>query len=159
MAGFIDILKEADSINIIRSCDNWQEAIRKCFEPLLKKKYISCGYIEKSITTGKELNFHYILGKGLAMPHAKRNFGVFKTGLSMLIIKNGVKFENHLNNTVYCLIGVAAADNDSHIEIMSDVLEIFGSDDDGVVVNNIRFFDEKEDIIKYLSDKKFNLKI
>ena len=37
---------------------------------------------------------------------------------------------------------------------MSDILEIFESDEDGVVVNNIRFFDEKENIIKYFFNKK-----
>ena len=72
MAGFVDILKEADSINIIESCVNWQEAVKKCFEPLLNKKYIDKKYIDNVITSGKEYNFYYLIGKGLAMPHAKR---------------------------------------------------------------------------------------
>lgn len=150
----MDILKEVDSINIIESCINWQEAVRKCFEPLLNKKYIDNKYIENVIISGKEYNFYYLIGKGLAMPHAKREYGVFKTGLSLLIIKNGINFENHPNNPIYCLIGLAAIDNHHHIEVMSDILEIFGSEDDGIVVNNIRFFDTKEDIIKYFLNKK-----
>lgn len=154
MAGFVDILKEADSINIIESCVNWQEAVKKCFEPLLNKKYIDKKYINNVITSGKEYNFYYLIGKGLAMPHAKREYGVFKTGLSLLIIKNGVNFENHSNNPIYCLIGLAAVDNYSHIETMSDILEIFGSEEDGIVADNIRTFNTKEDIIKYFLDKK-----
>ena len=154
MAGFVDILKEADSINIIESCVNWQEAVKKCFEPLIKKKYIDKKYIDNVITSGKEYNFYYLIGKGLAMPHAKREYGVFKTGLSLLIIKNGVNFENHSNNPIYCLIGLAAVDNYSHIETMFDILEIFGSEEDGIVADNIRTFNTKEDIIKYFLDKK-----
>ena len=74
--------------------------------------------------------------------------------MSLLIIKNGVNFENHSNNPIYCLIGLAAVDNYSHIETMSDILEIFGSEEDGIVADNIRTFNTKEDIIKYFLDKK-----
>lgn len=156
MAGFIDILREIDSINIIENCESWQEAVRKCFEPLLNKKYINGEYVEKAISSGKEFNFYYLIGKGLAMPHAKRESGVFKTGLTLLIIKNGVHFENHENNPIYCLIGLAASDDDSHIEIMSDILEIFGSEGDGAVVDNLKSLNSKEDIVKYLLNKKIN---
>ena len=74
----------------------------------------------------------------------------------MLVIKNGVNFENHSNNPIYCLIGLAAVDNDSHIEIMSDILEIFGSEEDGVVAGELKNMNSKEDIINYLLNKKSN---
>ncbi|WP_300369782.1 PTS sugar transporter subunit IIA [Brachyspira sp.] len=156
MAGFIDVLKEIDSINIIDNIDNWENAVKECFKPLLNKKYINDEYIQKVIDSGKELNFYYLIGKNLAMPHAKRESGVFKNGVSLLIVKNGVNFESHNNNPVYCLIGLSATDNDSHIEIMSDILDIFGGEEDGVVVNDLKKFNTKEDIINYLLSKKYN---
>lgn len=156
MAGFVDVLKELDSINIIDNIDNWQNAVKEAFKPLLKKEYVNEEYIQKVIDSGKELNFYYLIGKGLAMPHAKRESGVFKNGITLLIVKNGVNFENHNNNPVYCLIGLAATDNDSHIEIMSDILDIFGSEEDGVVVDDLKKLATKEDIINYLIEKKSN---
>lgn len=156
MAGFVDVLKELDSINIIDNIDNWQNAVKEAFKPLLKREYINEEYIQKVIDSGKELNFYYLIGKGLAMPHAKRESGVFKNGITLLIVKDGVNFENHNNNPVYCLIGLAATDNDSHIEIMSDILDIFGSEEDGVVVDDLKKLATKEDIINYLIEKKSN---
>lgn len=156
MAGFVDVLKELDSINIIDNIDNWQNAVKEAFKPLLKREYINEEYIQKVIDSGKELNFYYLIGKGLAMPHAKRESGVFKNGITLLIVKDGVNFENHNNNPVYCLIGLAATDNDSHIEIMSDILDIFGSEEDGVVADDLKKLATKEDIINYLIEKKSN---
>lgn len=156
MAGFVDVLKELDSINIIDNIDNWQNAVKEAFKPLLKREYVNEEYIQKVIDSGKDLNFYYLIGKGLAMPHAKRESGVFKNGITLLIVKDGVNFENHHNNPVYCLIGLAATDNDSHIEIMSDILDIFGSEEDGVVVDDLKKLAAKEDIINYLIEKKSN---
>ena len=156
MSGLVDMLKELDSVNIIDNINSWQEAVEECFKPLLKKEYISKEYIQKVIDAGKELNFYYLIGKHLAMPHAKRESGVFKNGITLLVIKDGVNFENHSNNPIYCLIGLAAVDNDSHIEIMSDILEIFGSEEDGVVAGELKNMNSKEDIINYLLNKKSN---
>ena len=156
MSGLVDMLKELDSVNIIDNINSWQEAVEECFKPLLKKEYINKEYIQKVIDAGKELNFYYLIGKHLAMPHAKRESGVFKNGITLLVIKNVVNFENHSNNPIYCLIGLAAVDNDSHIEIMSDILEIFGSEEDGVVAGELKNMNSKEDIINYLLNKKSN---
>ena len=156
MSGLVDMLKELDSVNIIDNINSWQEAVEECFKPLLKKEYINKEYIQKVIDAGKELNFYYLIGKHLAMPHAKRESGVFKNGITLLVIKNGVNFENHSNNPIYCLIGLAAVDNDSHIEIMSDILEIFGSEEDGIVAGELKNMNSKEDIINYLLNKKSN---
>lgn len=156
MSGLVDMLKELDSVNVIDNINSWHEAVEECFKPLLKKEYINKEYIQKVIDAGKELNFYYLIGKHLAMPHAKRESGVFKNGITLLVIKNGVNFENHSNNPIYCLIGLDAVDNDSHIEIMSDILEIFGSEEDGVVAGELKNMNSKEDIINYLLNKKSN---
>lgn len=156
MYGFADMLIKLDSINVIDNINSWQEAVEECFKPLLEKEYISREYIQNAIYSAKEFDFYYIIGKHLAMPHAKRESGVFKNGITLLVVKNGVNFENHSNNPIYCLIGLAAVDNDSHIEIMSDILDIFGSEEDGVVANELRNMNSEEEIINYLLNKKSN---
>lgn len=156
MYGLADMLIKLDSVNVIDNINSWQEAVEECFKPLLEKEYISREYIQNAIDSAKEFDFYYIIGKHLAMPHAKRESGVFKNGITLLVVKNGVNFENHSNNPIYCLIGLAAVDNDSHIEIMSDILEIFGSEEDGVVASELRNMNSEEEIINYLLNKKSN---
>ncbi|MEI0612399.1 PTS sugar transporter subunit IIA [Brachyspira pilosicoli] len=156
MYGLADMLKELDSVNVIDNINSWQEAVEECFKPLLEKEYISREYIQNAIYSAKEFDFYYIIGKHLAMPHAKRDFNVFKTGISLLIVRNGVNFENHFNNPIYCLIGLAAVDNDSHIDIISDILEIFGSEEDGVVASELKNMNSKKEIIDYIINKKSN---
>lgn len=44
---------------------------------------------------------------------------------NLLIVKDGVHFGNHIDNPIYCFICIPSKYNNSHIETMSDILEIF----------------------------------
>lgn len=144
-------LEELESIQIVNDVDTWQTSIELCFKPLLEKKFITPQYISSVKQQGQELNFYFILTLGLAMPHARPEEGVLKNGLSFLLIKNGVQFEDHCFNPVYCLIGLAAKDSDSHISIMMNIAELFG--DNPKIIDRLKECSTKNEILTILKNK------
>ncbi|MGL4367997.1 MAG: PTS sugar transporter subunit IIA [Brevinemataceae bacterium] len=146
---FVNQLKQNDSVQFVQKMSSWQDAIKLCFEPLLQNQSITSGYVAHAIQSGQDLNFYYLIAPGLAMPHTRPEYGVEKNGISLLIVKEGVEFESHEFNPIYCLIGLAALDNDKHIELMENIVDIFGGHED--VVDNLRKFSEKSQVIDYLT--------
>ncbi len=141
-------LEELNSIQIVDSVESWQDGIKLCFEPLLKKQYIDENYIEAAIQKGIELNFYYVLTKNLAMPHSRPEDGVKESGVTMLIIKDGVAFGEHDFNPVHCIVGLAAKDSDSHLSIMMNISELFGDNPD--IIDSLRACSTKEEVLEIL---------
>jgi len=66
---------------------DWQESIRLVAQPLLKDKYITENYIEAMINVVKEYGAYIVVGKGVALAHARPEEGVNKLGLSVMTLK------------------------------------------------------------------------
>ncbi|MGL4676566.1 MAG: PTS sugar transporter subunit IIA [Brevinema sp.] len=148
MGKLLNVLEELDSIRIVDEVISWEEAVRICFKPLVEKNIVTSEYIEVTIATGKKLDFYYLITDGLAMPHGRPEDGVIKTGLSLLIIRQGVKFGNHIYNPIYCVLGLATVDNNSHIDLIIEITDIFGDEN---TVHTLSKFQTKNEIIKFLS--------
>ena len=57
-------------------CSNWEEAIRKSGEQLLKEKKVTEEYIEDAVNSVKELGPYIVVAKGIAVPHTSSHIGV-----------------------------------------------------------------------------------
>ncbi|WP_163366579.1 PTS sugar transporter subunit IIA, partial [Klebsiella aerogenes] len=71
-----------------------------------------------------------VLGPGIAMPHARPEEGVNQLSLALTIIEKGVEFGADENDPVKLLIVLAATDNDSHINAIVKLAELFDNQDD-----------------------------
>lgn len=140
-----DYLNE-DYIEIVDSVHNWEEAIKKSGEILVRNKCINYKYIDEIIDAVYELGPYIVISKGVAIPHARKISGVYKTSLSLLVIKNGVNFGNEYNDPVYCVFCLAIEKNDN-----SEFASCFK--DIGLIVSNTRNFKR---IINYDSPEKIS---
>lgn len=118
------------TINIIDSVDDWKQAIRLSAVPLLEEGIISPDYIQAIYQLHEKIGPYYVLAPGIAMPHARPEEGVNKLGLSMLLVKNGVKFNAIDNDPVYLITLLAAPDSSSHLEMLTHLAELFSASDD-----------------------------
>ena len=116
----IDYFPEA-SISIKDSVANWQEAVDFSMSSLLSNNYVSSQYVQaikdSTLTNGP----YYILAPEVAMPHARPEYGALKTGMSLTLLRNHVSFDNE---PVKLLIGLSAADSDSHIGAIQALSEV-----------------------------------
>lgn len=118
----IDYFPES-SISIKNSAKNWQEAIDISMSSLLANHYITLNYIkavkDSTLTNGP----YYILAPGVAMPHARPECGAIKTGMSLTLLKQEVTFADDTEG-IKLLIGLSAADSDSHIGAIQALSEL-----------------------------------
>lgn len=111
------------SISVIHSAKDWQEAIDFSIVSLLDKNYISENYIQAIKDSTINNGPYYILAPGVAMPHARPECGALKTGMSLTLLEQGVYFPGN-DEPIKLLIGLSAADADSHIGAIQALSEL-----------------------------------
>lgn len=136
-----------DYIQIVENCRNWKDAIEKCGIPLIKNDVINIDYIKAIYSSHEAVGPYYVLAPRIAMPHARPEEGALKMGLSLLVVKNGVNFDSEENDPIYLIILLAAKDNDSHIEMIASLSELFFNEEN---INEIISCNDTEEIYEFI---------
>lgn len=123
----IDYFPEA-SVMIKKTATDWQEAIDFSMASLLKNNYVNSQYIQAIKDSTVNNGPYYILAPGVAMPHARPECGALKTGMSLTLLKEGVIFSGN-NEPIKLLIGLSAADSNSHIGAIQALSELLCEED------------------------------
>lgn len=118
------------TVNIIDSVADWKQAISISADPLLQAGIISPDYIQAIYHLHETIGPYYVIAPGIAMPHARPEQGVNKLGLSMLLVKQGIKFNSAENDPVYLITTLAAHDNSSHVEMLTQLAALFAEQED-----------------------------
>ena len=141
-------LLTADVIRIHSSALDWQDAITKSCQPLIDNGAIEPSYVDAIFRSHKELGPYYVLGPGIAMPHARPEDGVNQLAISLVVISDGVNFSSEGNDPVKMLITLAATDSNSHVEAISKLAELFMNQDDVDAICAAKSVDDISKIIK-----------
>ncbi|MBW3695856.1 PTS sugar transporter subunit IIA [Vibrio sp. T187] len=136
-----------DVIRVHSESENWQDAIRKACQPLLDNGSIEPSYVEAIFRSHEELGPYYVVGPGMAMPHARPEDGVNRLSLSLTVIQNGVKFDSEGNDPVKMLVTLAATDSDSHIGAIQKLADLFMNDEHIERICNAKSADDVLSII------------
>ncbi|WP_333648791.1 PTS sugar transporter subunit IIA [Lacrimispora sp.] len=141
------MLKEMlkNKITVMDQAGGWQEAIRIAAGPLLEEQFIQGEYVNAMINSVQENGPYIVILPQIAIPHARPENGVLKTGLSMLKLSNCVVFPGSIE--VRLLIILAAKDSDRHMELISELADVLMEDD---IVNGILAAKVPEEIMELL---------
>jgi len=120
----------SDRIQIRTDITDWRQAVEVSAEPLLKDGTITPDYLTAIFAQREKLGPYFVLAPGIAMPHARPEEGAKGLGLSLLTLPHGVKFNSEDNDPVYTVVMLSAPDKHSHIELISELAELFYSDED-----------------------------
>lgn len=115
------------NINLIKSTSDWEESVKTAANPLLEKGFISENYVNAMINDIKRLGFYIVLREGVAMPHSRPENGVSKTAMSLLKLKEPVKYGE---NEVKLIFILAAEDSEKHIEALTGFSELLQNDEE-----------------------------
>lgn len=114
-------------VSLLDHVDSWQAAIRTAAIPLLEKKIINEQYIDAMISNVIDNGPYIVIMPEVAMPHSRSEDGAFATAVSLLKLQEGVLFPQ--DKTVHLIIVLAAADNEAHMELLSDMVDVFMDED------------------------------
>ncbi|WGK68171.1 PTS sugar transporter subunit IIA [Candidatus Haliotispira prima] len=140
----MDILKfakEERTFLLDYEVSDWREAVCTACQVLEEKNYISPGYCQRIIANTLEYGPYYACLPNIALAHASAEGDVFRTGASVLVLKEPVNF--NLDRypepaiTVSAVITLAS-ENDADIftDSLLEILEKVGEDPEVRYIRN-----------------------
>lgn len=95
--------------------DTWEEGIRATGALLLNIGAIEPKYIDKMIENVHRFGPYIVVGKGIALAHARPEDGVNFEGISLATLKNPVRFGHATNDPVKIIVVLASSSNGGHL--------------------------------------------
>jgi PTS system ascorbate-specific IIA component len=117
-----------DSLAIVDTLADRTEAIRLSGELLERSGRVGPEYVSSMLAAVEKFGPYIVIAPGIALAHGKSEDGVIQTGLSLLVIREPIVFGHELNDPVSLVVGLAARDHDSHIELMGELAEFLGDE-------------------------------
>ena len=123
-------LLTTEVVQIVEQAKDWRDAIAISCQPLIDNGSIEPRYVDAIYRSHEAIGPYYVVGPGIAMPHARPEEGANKLSLALTVITSGVNFDADENDPVKLLIVLAATDSTSHIEIISQLAQLFDNEQD-----------------------------
>ena len=142
-------LKEENILYEKHEIENWETAIKLGFTPLIKGDYINESYYKNIIELINNFGPYMVVSEGLAIPHAENINNIYKSGMSLLYLKNPVIFpKNKKVNLLFCLSAINKKD---HIQSLEDILIL---EDEFSFRKKLENISSKEEILEILNEYK-----
>lgn len=122
-----DILTD-NHILIQAQAASWQEAIEVAAKPLIKEDIIEKHYVQAMIHAVEEYGPYIVIGKHLALAHARPEDGVNTLGVSVVTMNQPIHFGNPEMDPVKIIFCLAAVDSYSHLAIMKELIELINDE-------------------------------
>ena len=123
-------------------------AIEMAGELLVASGRVTPEHVSQMVKAVEEHGPYIVIAPGIALAHARPSPAVIETGLSVVTLAWPVVFGNEANDPVRIVIGLAAFDHESHIEVMRELAEALS---DEKFVNLMLNAVQPEDIREALS--------
>lgn len=107
----------------------WQETIELVAKPLIKENIVEPRYVDAMIHAVEEYGAYIVIGKHLALAHARPEDGVNQLGVSVTTLKQPIDFGNQEMDPVKIVFCLAAADSYSHLTIMKELIELINNEE------------------------------
>ena len=109
-----------ETISLNASANSKEEATRMAGHLLVRGGYVDESYIDGMLAREKSMSTY--IGNGVAIPHGQFDdlTLVYRTGISVLQIRDGVTWED--DEKAYLIIGIAS-NSDDHINILANLAE------------------------------------
>lgn len=117
-------LLTADTIQLDVDADSWQDALYAGGDVLKKLGCIQDAYIDHVIENLLELGPYIVIAPGIAFSHGSYNIGVDAMGMSLIRLRNAVKFNHSTNDPVKLIFTLAATDKTSHYSALTSLMDI-----------------------------------
>jgi len=135
MSSVLSALGEG-SIKLQQSCTSWRESFELAGAGLVESGRTLPSYTQEMIQAFEELGPYMVIAPGIALAHARPSASVLETGLSIVTLSTPIEFGSQSNDPVSLVIGLAAIDHDSHIDLMAALSELLMSEEQVTLLLN-----------------------
>lgn len=149
----LDELLTPEMITITNSVKNWDEALDLTAQPLLNERVINKDYLKAIKLLYPTLPDYILLSNRIAIPHAETESGAQQLGMSMLVIKDGLKITEEL--TIYFIVMMSVVDKEQHLDALLQLHELSEHEDTLIEMRNQISEDSvHHKITKFLKEKQ-----
>jgi len=127
---------------------NWEDAIRQSASVLVENGKATEGYVDAMVSTAKESGVYIVITKHVALPHARPEAGAKEIAIGIATLENPIEFGNVDNDPVKYVFCLSAIDNNSHLNAMSELVELLEMDEFFKTLDNAKDAKEVMDFIK-----------
>ena len=124
------------SIKLQQSCTSWRESFELAGAGLVESGRTLPSYTQEIIQAFEELGPYMVIAPGIALAHGRPSAAVLETGLSIVTLSTPIEFGSQSNDPVSLVIGLAAIDHDSHIDLMAALSELLMSEEQVTLLLN-----------------------
>lgn len=103
---------------------DWQSAIKKSAEPLIKEGVVTNNYPKSVIEIAEKNGPYIVIAPQIALSHASITDGAIKNGPGLTVLSNPVKFGNKANDPVRLVFTLSSIGDDVHLKQMSDLVSV-----------------------------------
>ncbi len=130
--------------------DNWESAIEKSYEPLLKDNTVEKRYVDAVIECVKKFGPYIVIVPGIAMPHSSEGAqGCNGTAISFMKVENEVDFDpEDPDKKAKLFFSLAAIDHEQHIQNIQSLMETLMNEEIVEALNNAK---TKEDLVEIVN--------
>lgn len=104
----------------------WQAAIRLAGNLLETEDVATADYTDAMIDTVKTKGPYIVIAPGFAFAHAQFSTAVKTTGMSVVRLREPVKFGHETNDPVHIVWALAATDHSAHLAAMKQIARVIG---------------------------------
>ena len=133
---FIDYLLNARSVAARSAARDWEEAIFKGGDSLVRTGCCDERYLAAIVEKCREVGPYIVIAPGIAMPHARPEEGAKGVGFSLVTLSSPVEFDDTDNDPVDILIFMAADSAAAHVQ--EGVSQIADFCDNPVLIDRLR---------------------
>jgi PTS system ascorbate-specific IIA component len=136
------------SIKIQQVVTSWRESFEVAGAGLVDSKRTVPEYTQEMIQAFEELGPYMVIAPGIALAHGRPSESVIETGLSLVTLATPIEFGSESNDPVSLVIGLAAIDHDSHIDLMAALSELLMNEEKVTLLRNAT---KEAEVRSYLS--------
>lgn len=112
-------------VSFAKHFDNWEDAVRASYQPLLQVNVVEDVYIQAVIDCIHEFGPYIVLIPGVAMPHSSQGAkGCNGTAISFMRVEEPVIFDaNDEDKQARLFFSLASTDGDEHMKNIAALME------------------------------------
>jgi len=117
--------RDAVALDVV--AESWEDAVRAAGGLLVRTGAAEDRYVEAMVETVQRLGPYIVIGKGMAMPHARPESGSRRIGISLVRLRRPVAFGHPEHDPVDLVFGLAAIDAQSHLTALRDLSQVLSN--------------------------------
>lgn len=109
------------AIEVGAKATDWRDAVEQAGSLLVDAGLVKSTYVEAMVSAMESSGPYFVIAPGLAVPHARPEYGAISAGLGVLVLSQPVEFGSTNNDPVDILIPLASGSSDKHIEVLASL--------------------------------------